>query len=514
MLIQEVVRTPREALRGKGQAFLVYDNWDDYGFKTSFELVVFDDTGARADFGPVKILQKGMRQGHVVLPNGPFEYLGDDYCSLGQEQNYYEQLANLAYENRQGLLTGLRDCVFDLAIFEQFRHEPGMRTSLMRSLDDRKVREIFRGALTGQVLLTPFKFVYRFTKSDTSNGSEQPVLRFSVIPKSNPPTNIHAIIGRNSVGKTRLLWDIAAILCRGRTEMPKTEGGELEFETDFEIATDENFSRLVTVTFSAFDPFRAPREGSISSGDIHYSYIGLKKRIEQGFDRGQSIVTKSDDDLSEEFANSLINCSNEPRLQRWKHALTLLEADPGFRDLSLGHLISVPVTDSVPHAIDLFQSLSSGHKIVLLTVTRLVELIDERTLVLMDEPESHLHPPLLASLVRVLSMLLIQRNGAAILATHSPVVLQEVPKSCIWVLRRSGGRIAADRPQIETFGENVGVLTREIFGLEVTLTGFHKMVSDAVTSEGGNYDEVVDRFGGQLGAEARAIALVLSRLRR
>ncbi len=40
--------------------------------------------------------------------------------------------------------------------------------------------------------------------------------------------------------------------------------------------------------------------------------------------------------------------------------------------------------------------MSSGHAIVLLTVTKLVARVEEKTLVLIDEPESHLHPPLLS----------------------------------------------------------------------------------------------------------------------
>jgi hypothetical protein len=39
------------------------------------------------------------------------------------------------------------------------------------------------------------------------------------------------------------------------------------------------------------------------------------------------------------------------------------------------------------------------------------------------------------------------------------------------------------------------------------------MVSNAVADELGNYEKVLDKFGGQLGSEARAIALALSRLR-
>src|SRR5581483_11473983 len=105
------------------------------------------------------------------------------------------------------------------------------------------------------------------------------------------------------------------------------------------------------------------------------------------------------------------------------------------------------------------------------------ESVEERTLVLLDEPEAHLHPPLLSAFVRALSALLTNRNGVAIIATHSPVVVQEVPKNCVWKMRRSGAWVSMERPEAETFGENVGVLTREIFGLEVTKSGFHRMLA-------------------------------------
>jgi predicted ATP-dependent endonuclease of OLD family len=88
--------------------------------------------------------------------------------------------------------------------------------------------------------------------------------------------------------------------------------------------------------------------------------------------------------------------------------------------------------------------------------------VEERTLVLMDEPEAHLHPPLLAALIRAVSDLLINRNGVAVVATHSPVVLQEVPRSCVWKLRRHGGGAVVERPEIETFAENIGRLTHEV----------------------------------------------------
>ena len=145
---------------------------------------------------------------------------------------------------------------------------------------------------------------------------------------------------------------------------------------------------------------------------------------------------------------------------------------------------------------------------MLLTITRLVELVEERSLVLLDEPESHLHPPLLSAFIRALSSLLSAQNGVAIVATHSPVVLQETPKSCAWILDRSGNTARARRPVQETFGENVALLTHEVFGLEVTETGFYELLRKEVARVG-NYDAIMAELEGQLGTEAIAIVRAL-----
>ncbi|MFG4140517.1 AAA family ATPase, partial [Klebsiella pneumoniae] len=65
------------------------------------------------------------------------------------------------------------------------------------------------------------------------------------------------------------------------------------------------------------------------------------------------------------------------------------------------------------------KKFSSGHSIVLLIICRLIEELEEKTLVLLDEPESHLHPPLLSTFIRILSDLLVKRNGIGLIATHS-----------------------------------------------------------------------------------------------
>ena len=211
------------------------------------------------------------------------------------------------------------------------------------------------------------------------------------------------------------------------------------------------FANLVTVSFSAFDDFVVKGEQKDKSEGMQYSYIGLKRSSDS------VEAPKSLEMLANEFVKSVRVCLKGSRAARWRRALEMLETDPIFKDTGVASLTEEePQRDLENEASTLFRKLSSGHKIVLLSITRLVETVEEKTLVLLDEPEAHLHPPLLSAFIRSLSDLLINRNGVAVIATHSPVVLQEVPKECVWKLRRSGLEARTERPEIETFGENVG----------------------------------------------------------
>jgi len=60
------------------------------------------------------------------------------------------------------------------------------------------------------------------------------------------------------------------------------------------------------------------------------------------------------------------------------------------------------------------------------------------------------------------------------------------------------------------------LLSRHIFGLEVTYSGFHSLMVEAIEKNNLDYKGLLKHFGGQLGAEARAIAqaLVADRDRR
>lgn len=497
------VRPPAAA---RSSAFLLTDNWDDwFKYNTMYTLVLVDAEGERHSIGSVKIgqfaMETGQRRADIPIE---FDNLDERFFSVGQDDSYYQALNDLGPETRDRVLVGLRDVALDQDLFGRALDENVTGVSLLRSLTPATVQGQFRRMARGGARLSRYEFSYTSAKPARARVTPA-TFEFVVEPESQPPTNIHVVIGRNGVGKTRLLNNMTRALVESDADAVAV--GEFSGDTD-DLLDERLFANLVSVTFSAFDSFDPPAVSRDRSEGVQYAYIGLKRR---GVDKdGKPRPPRSPELLSSDFGRSVWICRQGARVSRWRRALEMLEADPIFKDAEVAELAAAEAdeVELKKQAKALFNRLSSGHKIVLLTITRLVETVEERTLVLLDEPEAHLHPPLLSAFVRALSDLLINRNGVAIIATHSPVVLQEVPRSCAWKVRRTGQVVEAERPEIETFGENVGVLTREVFGLEVSHSGFHKMLRDAV-NDGDEYSDIVERFGGELGGEAKAIVRAL-----
>lgn len=491
----------------RSQPFLLTDNWDDwFKYSTVYVLIIVDETGAQHSIGSVKIGQLGMKkdQRRPDLPER-FDTLSKNFFSVGQDDTYYENLNSLGDQWRDQVLVALHDIARDLSLFESVRDEDVTGTSLLRNVSVESIKGQFHRMAMGGARLSNYSFKFKAPRQ-VATSSPPLELAFDVAPESRPPTNIQVIIGRNGVGKTYLLDKMTRALVESDASAKKV--GEFTFKRKVEdpffgeSEVEEKFANLVSVSFSAFDSFEPLAEVRNKSDRMLYAYVGLK-RFKDSTDKVKP--PKSPHMLAREFVQSVRACSVGSRLNRWRRALDLLNADPIFRDAEVGELArDVRSEEFDAEARRLFDKLSSGHKIVLLTITRLVETVQERSLVLLDEPEAHLHPPLLSALVRSVSDLLVDRNGVAIIATHSPVILQEVPKCCVWKLNRSGHEVRADRPEIETFGENVGILTREVFQFEVTHSGFHRLLQDSV-SDGLSYEDTVEKFEGQLGAEARAI---------
>ncbi|TKF41856.1 AAA family ATPase [Vibrio lentus] len=500
-------------------AFLTIDRWNDYSFVTMFYLTVYDEKGTEHDIGNVKIAFKGQTteiSTHTTLGK-QFFLLGDQYFSLGSDVDYYKNLNQLSSELKEAILEGLEDIVYKPEIIKVIEDEDVLNTSLFRGITLSDVHGQFSRVLAGLAALSDFDF--NFVRNNLEGYCDLKI-PFKVKVGSIPSTNIHAFIGRNGCGKTTILNGMINAIAN-----PNDESCYFTEENSFfESRIPSGYFRsLISVSFSAFDPFTPPQEQTDPAKGTRYFYIGLKNR-----DNNDQL--NSLEDLRKDFVSALIGClRNEDKKTIWLEAINRLSSDRNFENMGLSILNtryqnlkqSSPSTqvDSDQFKTMFYNDIhnylrrmSSGHAIVLFTITRLVDTVGEKSLVLLDEPEGHLHPPLLSAFLRTLSDLLYIKNGVAIIATHSPVVLQEVPKSCVWKVIRSREVINTERPEIETFGENLGVLTREVFALEVNNSGYHSLLTKSVDS-GKSYEDILAKYKGQIGLEGRTVlkAMVLNR---
>lgn len=490
----------------KNVCLLTKDNWDDFSFKTSFYLRYVSNSETY-DIGPIKIMKKGIVTGRVTIEDTSFETLNENYCSLGQEQTYYEQLMVLEDSIRNDILCSLRDCVYEHDIYEEFKKEPAFETSLLRSVSTYQIETTFKSILEGNVILTPYSFDLKIKKNNS------PTIHINVWPNTFPPSNVHAIIGRNASGKTQLISSIISKLTNEKNRNLKF-ALDIDFNPTFNPATNNTivakFSKLISVIFSPFDSTQPPQINSAQNmSGLKYNYIGLKQwdkdKKEENNDGELLLINKPPKVLHSELKTAFIKCCSGSYKERLENALRILSSDPIFCEHDFEYLIGIQDTTELNGKLtELCKNLSSGHKIILLSIVKLVELTEENTLVLIDEPENHLHPPLLSAYLRVLSELMRSRNGVAIIATHSPVVIQEIPKSCVHIIDRHGDITSVRNPQIETFGENVSILTHEVFGLEVMNSGFYNLISQKV-NEGLNYAEIMHRFSEMLGSDGQSI---------
>lgn len=488
----------------KNRGLLIIDNWDDYSYKTQFLLIMFDSSGNEHEIGNVKIGYKEQSQGYTNIKiSQAFEKLDDNFFSLGQDVSFYKNISILPEPLLKNILEGLRDVVYDTGILAEVKAENVFNTSLLRFVSFNSIENQFKRVLNGGDVLTEFDFSYKRLKMDNSLDIE---LSFKVVPESTPPSNIHVLIGRNGVGKTTLLNDMIKICLDQKSESnAKMYNLEKNGFLDRLVDLDSSyFSSIVSISFSAFDPFIPPHNRDRSSR-IGYSYIGLKNNNPES-----NRTLKDRKELEDNFISVISNClSQKVKTDLWLKSIKILESDNNFSEMELERLINIDESERLHRLQQLFGKMSSGHSIVLYSISCIVNIIEEKTLVLLDEPESYLHPPLLSAFIRALSQLLIYRNGVAIIATHSPVVLQEVPRSCVSIIRRTRSVSKVDRPEIETFGENVGILTREVFGLEVVNSGFYNMLLEEVEA-GKSYEEILEEYRGQIGSEGKALLRVMT----
>ncbi|MGC4102340.1 AAA family ATPase [Ferruginibacter sp.] len=441
------------------------NSWDDYGYKTSFDLFHYKDATNRIEIGQVKILHAIEKSTSV---ESDFDKLDSAYCSLGTTLEYYKRLKSEFPNNYKQVLRALNDAAFFDSVRKEFVKNDGFQTSLLRSTESQLALNDAKKWLEEPIMSSKFKFSFEYQVDGALDSHK---IDFEFNYNSAISNNLFCIVGKNGTGKTKIISQLANKL---------TDNNEAGiFMPDRPL-----FSKIIAISFSYFDKFKIPERQ-----DTSYEFIGVKSKSE----------ILSDTEISNLLWSSFKKITEDKaRSNLWLNSIkSSLENE--YLDFSLDEIVSVGTKkEFLEKTSDIF---SSGQKIVFHFITRLIAVIDKKSLLVFDEPETHLHPNIAGRLLRTLNSILEDMNSFCILSTHSSVIVQEIPSEFIRIFDRQNNFPLVYSPSIETFGENLSLISNAIFKTDEQTELYKSVFQNLVTRY--SEKEINDIFQGKLSLNAK-----------
>ncbi len=446
---------------------LTQTSWNDNGYYTSFSSFYYKDIDTRTGFGQVKILMEDKK--HTQLPK-TFSQLSDNFISLGQSSQYYDAIRHELPFDPDKVLLALNDCTFDERLNYRYQNQPGFRISLLRSS---QAENIFFSSSKNSNFLGirraskdfDFSFTYQLPKALAMHNVD-----FSFTRDETLPNRFFCLIGKNGTGKTKFLSQLAKKLANNNDD------GDFFPERPI-------FSQVKAISFSLFDNFGIPKRQ-----DINYELISLKDK-EGIFDSDRN---------NKELWNSYRELiKDRGRKNLWYNILNSA-LDLQNIDVQTDAFDATTLSDFVAILDDIF---SSGQKITFHIFTRLLATLEEGSIILFDEPETHLHPNIVSRILNTLNIILHQYNSYCIIATHSPVILQEIPSKFIRVFDRQGNMPIIFPPTIECFGENLSNISNAIFHVDEEEEIYKQVLKNLAQEK--SYEEIMELFDYRLSLNAQ-----------
>lgn len=500
---------------------LLYNNWDDYGYVTSFPTSTRIN-GVEVALSTLKLLVADQRNTGVHLQSlldagwdGVFPIPDTDYVSVPSEIEFYEQLIGLL--GREGALQ-VAHILRDASVMSQWEGDPAARAltetdgftlSLQRERGAMKAFSDVWKLFTDQsveVVDVDFRFRDVFDQISTVQ------LKFQAA--SSLPHDINVLIGPNGVGKSRILLSLV------EDWISPSMTGEVGF------TPDPSFSQIVVVSYSPFEDFPIDLVGqALREGDV-YRYFGFRGRGEPNLrDEPHGVDRPGEIELSHDFpkinaARSLIECLADDKrygdIEDWPNkirtaeavlrtaidfdviavavapetnlfeladlfgagaaALAFLTGDDEERYLPLTggagdpvHMERLSQAVLADRGVGFFREgrqihLSSGQRLFAYIVINILGAIKRNSLILVDEPELFLHPTLEIQFVEMLKTILARLTSKALLATHSVVTVREMPSDCVHVLERTAEGLVIKQPPFQTFAGDIQRIASYVFG--------------------------------------------------
>ena len=530
-LLQEIIMF-KNLKEFRNSINIILSNWDDYGFKQTIAIKVWDNTFAintnPRNESMVKYLKGEVNklQEDIVLEEFSNiqdheikrDRLGKIKCSLGNEDYYIFLKKYLPYNIRKEWFELTNDLAFDIDFLDKFRLEVTKEYYSGQIYTNPKVKKdhflyksFFRNTTVNEIKdvfhpLTKFRgeleedIIHDFIDEGVAKGR----IVFSR-PKANSllPMRVYGIVGANGTGKSYRVNEIIKrhLENNGNSKYSqilhfslspfddvvkyKIDNEELVL-SDIVYDQNEETDEIVKTTHGVryekigISLIRRPLINNILDKAKELRLNDIKEFIEEKYkdilNNGKLVENVSDkitvrDSFIWYIQDILIDLiSDESKYKLWQQSLNYFRFESWVSD------IQGLFTETRQIKLENFKkltNLSSGQATILLFITKLVNSVNQRSLIIFDEPETFMHPPMMKAFIRAVSDITENKNAFCLVATHSPVIVQEIPHCNVYKLNSD---YEIKKINYKTYGENLDTLYKNIYGVEFQYTGYNELL--------------------------------------
>lgn len=468
--------------------------WDDFGYQTTFQMKLFFNNESY-DLPLIKVLIEDEKDTHKVFKrilqenNAPyiqFPLTTTKYISLATDTEFYNTIHSLLEKAEiDNILSVLHDSSYieHTSNFPELKHlmkTEGFYSSLLRDMTSKKALDYGWFIVDNRTLAKDAKFELYF-QLNTYENIHKVEINFE---RTIFPNNMNILIGSNGTGKSQtLMYLIDELLGIGVTQ---------------QLNKIPVFNQIVAIAYSPFENYLTSLKNTDLKIKSAYKYFGFRE--ENGtFNQKlpfknaiESILKMLREDKVKDYFRSRPNKYDtfvEVISQAIEFDYIGFEIDrvsvdfQPFNDNKIidnkyymikdkrDFLNEVHIYDEkikLESGIVFFKDnkvidLSSGQQIFSHLISNILGSIREDTILLIDEPELYLHPNLEVELIGMLKELLDTYSSYAVIATHSSIVVREVARDYISVLKRIENTIHISKPPFETFGGDMEKINSYVF---------------------------------------------------
>lgn len=484
--------------------FLEKNEWDDFGYHTMYHLHATDKLTSEGNvyLGYIRIMKHGQEKHDIYLLNKKqgkqinFSELPEDFVSLTTSIDVFKGLNKyLSQKDRLLFIEQMHLILNEESKYYKLVHEDDcFETSLLRDTTMNNY-SLKKGTSLLMDKTTYYNLQLQAIKINFANVDESTDLNFSCLPKfqsNNIPNGVITFIGKNGSGKSTSIYNLAKLLYAYPDQRfrLKEKIGAIK-------PNDIGINKLFLLSYSPFDNFVLPGIGGedyrvilegLKNNDGRFVFCGIrdvKKEFESILENPQkdtyeklfedirldATSLKPINVLADEFVQAMSTLEyNTERNKIWDNIEKMSRGKfPEIQEL----MDELFILDNEERKEQILR-LSTGYKYFFHSLAHIIAYIEEDSIVLFDEPENHIHPPMLSFMISSLRNILSKYQSVMLIATHSPVIVQETFSKNVFVVRRFEDKTVMSHPQIETYGANISEITSEVFDLTTDITKYYE----------------------------------------